>query len=161
MLCAVDLMAESDFKEELKLLRQPNFAKGFFAYLVSYSGTAMAPIAMAFGVLELTGSTADTGRFRCVSDACSTGDCRVVHFRRGNRPAVGDANSSQTAYMGRISAGVYFCPGADGLEFSFSCLVDLYRCIHNGHWRADIWCALVHQYAEGCTSPPVVESIGI
>lgn len=31
----------------------------FFAYLVSYTGTAMAPIAMAFGVLELTGSTRD------------------------------------------------------------------------------------------------------
>lgn len=31
----------------------------FVAYLVSYSGTAMAPIAMAFGVLELTGSTTD------------------------------------------------------------------------------------------------------
>jgi len=31
----------------------------FIAYLVSYTGTAMAPIAMAFGVLELTGSTTD------------------------------------------------------------------------------------------------------
>ena len=31
----------------------------FVAYLVSYTGTAMAPIAMAFGVLELTGSAAD------------------------------------------------------------------------------------------------------
>ena len=31
----------------------------FVAYLVSYTGTAMAPIAMTFGVLELTGSAAD------------------------------------------------------------------------------------------------------
>jgi predicted MFS family arabinose efflux permease len=31
----------------------------FVAYLVSFTGTAMAPIAMAFGVLELTGSTKD------------------------------------------------------------------------------------------------------
>jgi predicted MFS family arabinose efflux permease len=31
----------------------------FIAYLVSFTGTAMAPIAMAFGVLELTGSTKD------------------------------------------------------------------------------------------------------
>jgi predicted MFS family arabinose efflux permease len=31
----------------------------FTAYLISYTGTAMAPIALAFGVLELTGSTAD------------------------------------------------------------------------------------------------------
>ena len=29
------------------------------AFFVSYTGTAMAPIAMAFGVLELTGSAAD------------------------------------------------------------------------------------------------------
>jgi len=31
----------------------------FAAYLVSYTGNAMAPIAMAFGVLELTGRTSD------------------------------------------------------------------------------------------------------
>lgn len=31
----------------------------FAAYLISYTGTAMAPIALAFGVLELTGSTSD------------------------------------------------------------------------------------------------------
>jgi predicted MFS family arabinose efflux permease len=41
------------------LLRDPNIAKLFFAYLVSFTGTAMAPIAMAFGVLELTGSASD------------------------------------------------------------------------------------------------------
>jgi MFS family permease len=49
-------MATGGLREGLKLLRQPNFARGFFAYMVSFSGTAMAPIAMAFGVLELTGS---------------------------------------------------------------------------------------------------------
>lgn len=43
----------------LSLLKNPNVAKMFFAYLVSYTGTAMAPIAMAFGVLDLTGSTSD------------------------------------------------------------------------------------------------------
>lgn len=43
----------------IRLLKDPNIAKMFFAYLVSYTGTAMAPIAMAFGVLELTGSTRD------------------------------------------------------------------------------------------------------
>jgi len=32
----------------------------FVAYVVSYTGTAMAPIALAFGVLELTGSTKDS-----------------------------------------------------------------------------------------------------
>jgi MFS family permease len=32
----------------------------FFAYFISFTGTAMAPIAMAFGILELTGSTKDT-----------------------------------------------------------------------------------------------------
>lgn len=32
----------------------------FVAYMVSYTGTAMAPIALAFGVLELTGSAKDS-----------------------------------------------------------------------------------------------------
>jgi predicted MFS family arabinose efflux permease len=41
------------------LLRDPNVGKMFVAYLVSYTGTAMAPIAMAFGVLELTGRASD------------------------------------------------------------------------------------------------------
>jgi len=39
------------------LLRQPDFARLFAAYLITHSGSAMAPIALAFGVLELTGST--------------------------------------------------------------------------------------------------------
>lgn len=41
------------------LLANPNVGKMFIAYLVSYTGTAMAPIAMAFGVLELTGDARD------------------------------------------------------------------------------------------------------
>jgi len=41
----------------LRLLRRPNFAKLFTAYLITHTGSAMAPIAIAFGVLELTGST--------------------------------------------------------------------------------------------------------
>jgi len=47
----------SAFRHGLALLRRRDFAKLFSAYLISFSGTAMAPIAMAFGVLELTGST--------------------------------------------------------------------------------------------------------
>lgn len=47
----------SELTAGLSLLRRPDFAKLFAAYLISFSGTAMAPIAMAFGVLELTGST--------------------------------------------------------------------------------------------------------
>ncbi len=53
-------MISPEIRAGLQLLKQRNFAFGFFAYLVSYSGTAMAPIAMAFGVLELTGSTSDS-----------------------------------------------------------------------------------------------------
>ncbi len=49
----------STFREGFALLRDPNVAKLFVAYLVSYTGTAMAPIAMAFGVLELTGKASD------------------------------------------------------------------------------------------------------
>ncbi|MGI9328834.1 MAG: MFS transporter [Pseudomonadales bacterium] len=47
----------SDIREGLTLLKRREFAQLFVAYLISYTGTAMAPIAMAFGVLELTGST--------------------------------------------------------------------------------------------------------
>ena len=41
------------------LLRNSNLRKMFVAYFISFTGTAMAPIAMAFGILELTGSTKD------------------------------------------------------------------------------------------------------
>ncbi len=52
-------MADNSFRAGFSLLRNPNVSRMFIAYLVSYTGTAMAPIAMAFGVLELTGSTTD------------------------------------------------------------------------------------------------------
>jgi MFS family permease len=42
--------------EILDQLRDPGFARLFWARFVSAFGTAMAPVAMAFGVLELTGS---------------------------------------------------------------------------------------------------------
>ena len=53
-------MTESKLREGLSLLKRRDFAKLFTAYFISYSGTAMAPIAMAFGVLDLTGSTRDS-----------------------------------------------------------------------------------------------------
>ena len=53
-------MSRSGIREGLQLLKRRDFAKLFVAYFISYSGTAMAPIAMAFGVLELTGSTRDS-----------------------------------------------------------------------------------------------------
>lgn len=52
-------MADATIRGGLKLLGRPNVAKMFFAYMVTYTGSAMAPIAMAFGVLDLTGSTSD------------------------------------------------------------------------------------------------------
>lgn len=54
-------MANGGLRAGLGLLRQPDVRKLFVAYLVTYTGTAMAPIAIAFGVLELTGSTRDSG----------------------------------------------------------------------------------------------------
>ena len=54
-------MKNRSIREGLRLLRKPDIRKLFIAYLISYTGTAMAPIAMAFGVLELTGSTSDSG----------------------------------------------------------------------------------------------------
>ncbi len=53
------MAAEASIREGLSLLRRPDFARLFAAYLITYTGTAMAPIAMAFGVLELTGSASD------------------------------------------------------------------------------------------------------
>lgn len=44
-------------RDGLKLLVQPNFLRLFAAHLITATGSAMAPIAIAFGVLELTGST--------------------------------------------------------------------------------------------------------
>jgi len=52
-------VTHSPIRDGLRLLKQPDFAKLFSAYLISYAGNAMAPIAMAFGVLALTGSTRD------------------------------------------------------------------------------------------------------
>jgi MFS family permease len=52
-------LAESSLRDGLPLLRQPDIGKLFIAYLITYTGTAMAPIAVAFGVLELTESTRD------------------------------------------------------------------------------------------------------
>ncbi len=53
-------MSDNSFKSALGLLRDRNVGRLFGAYLVTYTGTAMAPIAMAFGVLQLTGSAADS-----------------------------------------------------------------------------------------------------
>ena len=55
-----DTNADPSIRAGLKLLTSPNVGKMFVAYLVSYTGTAMAPIALAFGVLELTGSAKDS-----------------------------------------------------------------------------------------------------
>lgn len=52
-------MTDPGIRDGLALLKKPNVNRMFLAYLVSYTGTAMAPIAMAFGVLDLTGSTSD------------------------------------------------------------------------------------------------------
>jgi MFS family permease len=47
----------SSFGLARQLIKKPNVRNILIAYLTTYLGTAMAPIAMAFGVLELTGST--------------------------------------------------------------------------------------------------------
>ena len=52
-------MADGGFEAGWRVLRQRDVSRLFVAYGITYSGTAMAPIAMAFGVLELTGSTRD------------------------------------------------------------------------------------------------------
>jgi len=52
-------LPQNDFSHALRLFKTPNVSRMFASYLITYMGTAMAPIAMAFGVLDLTGSTAD------------------------------------------------------------------------------------------------------
>src|SRR5437667_4537443 len=48
------------------VLRNRNFVLLFGARAISYFGTYLAPIAVAFAVLDLTGSAADTGiAFAC------------------------------------------------------------------------------------------------
>jgi len=53
-------LSDNSFAGALTLLGNRNVKRLFIAYLVTYTGTAMAPIAMAFGVLRLTGSAADS-----------------------------------------------------------------------------------------------------
>jgi predicted MFS family arabinose efflux permease len=48
-------------RDSVELLRDRNFLYLVIAYLVAFFGGSMVPIAMAFGVLQLTGSTSDTG----------------------------------------------------------------------------------------------------
>ncbi|MFM7118772.1 MAG: MFS transporter, partial [Gammaproteobacteria bacterium] len=52
--------ADRSVRAGLRLLREPDFARLFTAYLITYTGNAMTPVAIAFGVLEMTGSTADS-----------------------------------------------------------------------------------------------------
>ena len=68
-------MSSPGFRDGLVLLRDRDFARLFTAYLVSYLGTAMAPIAIAFGVLDLTGSTKDSA---IVIAASTTGQIMVL-----------------------------------------------------------------------------------
>ncbi|MCB1647209.1 MAG: MFS transporter [Pseudomonadales bacterium] len=53
------LLATPTLSDGLKLLRSRDFSRLFISYLITFTGNAMAPIAIAFGVLELTGSAKD------------------------------------------------------------------------------------------------------
>jgi MFS family permease len=55
------LTENTSIREGLALLGDRNFSRLFYARLVSMFGTAMAPLAIAFGVLELTGSPVKMG----------------------------------------------------------------------------------------------------
>jgi MFS family permease len=61
MMPAVSAGNEKGIRGGLELLREPNLGRLFAARLVSAYGSAMAPVAMAFGVLELTGSATAMG----------------------------------------------------------------------------------------------------
>jgi len=68
-------MTEPTFRDGLVLLKDRDFARLFIAYLVTYLGTAMAPIAIAFGVLDMTGSTSDSA---IVIAASTTGQILIL-----------------------------------------------------------------------------------
>ena len=68
-------MTEPTFRDGLVLLKDRDFLRLFIAYLVTYLGTAMAPIALAFGVLDLTGSTSDSA---IVIAASTTGQILIL-----------------------------------------------------------------------------------
>ncbi|MFT6516666.1 MAG: hypothetical protein ACJATP_000320 [Candidatus Azotimanducaceae bacterium] len=53
-------MTNPGIRQGLALLQNQDFARRFIAYVIAYAGNAMAPIAIAFGVLALTGSATDT-----------------------------------------------------------------------------------------------------
>jgi len=57
----VSLPAAPGFRAGLAQLREPDFARLFGARFVSAFGSAMAPVAMAFAVLDLTGSARQVG----------------------------------------------------------------------------------------------------
>jgi len=57
----LEIILSTNYTSSWKILLQnSNLRKMFFAYFISFTGSSMAPIAMAFGILELTGSTKDT-----------------------------------------------------------------------------------------------------
>ncbi len=87
---------EIGFREGLKLLRRREVGRLGIAYLVTYTGTAMAPIAMAFGVLDLTGSTRDSS----IVIAAPTLAAVVVILVGG---AVADRTSRQKLIVGAES----------------------------------------------------------
>jgi hypothetical protein len=53
-------------------LREREFALLFTGRAISQAGSAMAPVALAFAVLNLTGSTADLGLVLAVRQSCSS-----------------------------------------------------------------------------------------
>ncbi len=79
-------------RDGLELLKDRNFAKLFTAYLITVTGSAMAPIAIAFGVLDLTGSTR-TSAFVLASPVVA----QIVILMIGG--AVADRTSRQTVMV--------------------------------------------------------------
>ena len=81
-------MTAPGFAPGLQLLREADFARLFSARLISAFGSAMAPIAVAFGVLELTGSATTMG----IVIAAQSGAQVVVQLLAG---ALADRGSRQ------------------------------------------------------------------
>lgn len=81
-------MPHPSVAQGLRLLRERDLGRLFWARLVSAFGSAMAPIAMAFGVLELTGSATAVG----LVIAAETGALALLEVLGG---AIADRGSRQ------------------------------------------------------------------
>ena len=104
----------------------------FVAYLVSYTG-----IAMAFGVLELKGSAADAA---FVIDATTAAS--IVVLLLGGLLGM-QLRPRDPMYVARYCV-LFFCLSADRASVPFKRLLGGTGRLHRGNYRSNLQCLLVY-----------------